>query len=126
MQNWVITTIPEGEYKQVSKLGDRYVVRLEPTPNDGQVMCYECMTDVPNIDSLTTDLQAWKGVHQERRLSRERKERMKEIKEELAATDYLALKAIEGEDMSGHEGWQEHRAELRREFRELEALENGK
>jgi len=46
--------------------------------------------------------------------------RMAEIQMELAQTDYLALKAYEGEDMSEHEGWREHRAALRAEYRELE------
>ena len=50
-----------------------------------------------------------------------REQRMQEILNELAETDYLALKAFEGEDMSEHPGWKEHRAELRAEYRELEA-----
>lgn len=49
-----------------------------------------------------------------------RLQRMDEIQQELAATDYLALKAFEGEDMSEHEGWKERRAALRKEYRELE------
>lgn len=48
------------------------------------------------------------------------RQRMAEIQMELAQTDYLALKAYEGEDMSEHEGWKEHRAALREEYRELE------
>lgn len=50
-----------------------------------------------------------------------RAQRMQEILQELAATDYLSLKAFEGEDMSEHEGWKERRAALRQEYRELEA-----
>ena len=46
--------------------------------------------------------------------------RMSEILMELANTDYLALKAFEGEDMSEHPGWKEHRAVLREEYRQLE------
>lgn len=48
--------------------------------------------------------------------------RMAEIQMELAQTDYLALKAYEGEDMSEHEGWKERRANLRAEYRELENI----
>lgn len=48
--------------------------------------------------------------------------RMAEIQMELEQTDYLALKAYEGEDMSEHEGWKEHRAALRAEYRELEDI----
>lgn len=50
------------------------------------------------------------------------RQRMAEIQMELAQTDYLALKAFEGEDMSEHEGWKERRAALRAEYRELEDI----
>ena len=46
--------------------------------------------------------------------------RMSEILTELAQTDYLALKAFEGEDMAEHPGWKEKRAALRTEYRQLE------
>lgn len=51
--------------------------------------------------------------------------RMSEILMELANTDYLALKAFEGEDMSEHHGWKEHRAALREEYRQLESNLNN-
>lgn len=55
-----------------------------------------------------------------------RKQRMEEILAELAATDYLALKAFEGEDMTEHPGWKEKRAALRAEYRQLESeVENA-
>lgn len=50
-----------------------------------------------------------------------RQQRMAEIQAELAETDYLALKAFEGEDMTEHEGWKEKRKALREEYRRLEA-----
>lgn len=46
---------------------------------------------------------------------------MSEILTELAQTDYLALKAFEGEDMAEHPGWKEKRAALRTEYRQLES-----
>lgn len=48
------------------------------------------------------------------------RQRMNDILAELRDTDYLALKAFEGENMSEHEGWKEHRAALRVEYRQLE------
>lgn len=50
-----------------------------------------------------------------------REQRMQEILAELAETDYLALKAFEGEDMTEHPGWKEKRAALRAEYRQLES-----
>lgn len=49
-----------------------------------------------------------------------KQKRMDDIRDELKETDYLAIKAYEGEDMSDHPGWKEHRAALRIEYRELE------
>lgn len=49
------------------------------------------------------------------------RQRMAEIQAELASTDYLALKAYEGEDMSEYPDWKEKRAALREEYRELES-----
>ena len=54
-----------------------------------------------------------------------KRQRMAEIQDELAATDYLALKDFEGEDMSDHVGWKETRAALRAEYRLLEAEVNN-
>lgn len=54
-----------------------------------------------------------------------REQRMQEILAELAETDYLALKAFEGEDMSEHPGWKEHRAALRTEYRQLEVADTS-
>lgn len=50
-----------------------------------------------------------------------KRQRMTEIQSELASTDYLALKAFEGEDMSEHPTWKEDRAALRAEYRRLES-----
>ena len=50
---------------------------------------------------------------------------MQEILDELRNTDYLALKAFEGEDMSDHLGWKEQRAALREEYRRLEEQLNN-
>ena len=50
-----------------------------------------------------------------------REQRMQEILNELTTTDYLALKAFEGEDMTEHPGWKEKRAALRAEYRQLES-----
>lgn len=50
-----------------------------------------------------------------------KRQRMTEIQAELSATDYLSLKAFEGEDMSEHPTWKEDRAALRAEYRTLES-----
>ncbi len=122
MQNFVIVTVSTDTYHEIEALGDgRYLVRLEPVEVlEGTTTCYECTTDTDDIEQLTADLQAWKAKRQMRLTMRTNSDRMAEIQAELAATDYLALKAFEGEDMSEHEGWKERRAALREEYRQLE------
>lgn len=95
--------------------------------NDGESLTWEkdgvLFSGIPNVEQLAqqgyepyTPPVAAEPTQEERA-----RQRMAEIQMELAQTDYLALKAYEGEDMSEHEGWKEHRAALRAEYRELEA-----
>lgn len=48
------------------------------------------------------------------------RQRMAEIKDELASMDYLTSKYIDGEDMSEYGDWQAKRRTLREEYRQLE------
>lgn len=50
---------------------------------------------------------------------REKQERINFLLSELSRTDYLALKAFEGEDMSEYGDWKAMRAAWRKEIREL-------
>lgn len=59
-------------------------------------------------------------ISEEQQASIDRQNRMQKIKEELALTDYRALKAIEGCDMSKYGDWQGERQALRDEYNELE------
>lgn len=47
-------------------------------------------------------------------------ERKREILRELESMDYLTSKYIDGEDMTQYGDWQEHRRQLRAEYRTLE------
>lgn len=121
MNNWIITTVPTEGYKEIETLSDnKFVVHLSPKEEGYLTTCYECVADTDDIDELTADLEAWKARRESLTSYRSNQERMKAIQAELAATDYLALKAFEGEDMSEHEGWKERRAALREEYRQLE------
>ena len=117
MQNWIKTNGEEG----VTQLGDRYLVHIA---SDEDGVMYECVANTNDLTVLAADLESWKTSKALRLASLNRKQRMKEILAELQATDYLALKAYEGEDMSEHPDWKENRASLRAEYRQLEAHEN--
>lgn len=54
----------------------------------------------------------------------QRAQRIEELKAQLQATDYIALKAVEGYDCNTlYPNWKEQRAALRNEINELEAYE---
>lgn len=64
-------------------------------------------------------------VSEETKSYMERQRRMSEIQRELKATDYIAIKAFEGEDVSEYGDWKEKRKALRVEYNELEALQKA-
>ena len=123
--DFIKTIIPTESYQEVKQIGDRYIVHLNPIENNGEIECYECITDNPDIEVLSQELESWENARLLRKASYDRQARMKEILAELEATDYLSLKAYEGEDMSEHPTWKEDRAALRAEYRTLEAQENA-
>lgn len=65
MRTFIKTVVPTEGYMEVKKVGDRYVVHLDPVsnPDDGSTTCYECMTDSePDMAQLRDDLAEYK-VH---------------------------------------------------------------
>ena len=75
MRRFLKTTVPADGYEEVKKVGERYVVHMEPVSNgDGSVTCYECMTDnEPDMEVLGADLQVWKAYIAERELATAKK-----------------------------------------------------
>ena len=51
-----------------------------------------------------------------------RLQKIQELKEELQSTDYIALKAYEGRDVSEHTGWQQRRQDIRDNINALQAM----
>jgi hypothetical protein len=120
--NFIKTIIPTDSFQQVTTMGNKYIVNIDANDlNDGTTECYQCMVyNEPDIEALEAELETWKSHRHLRAATIGRQIRMKEILAQLAATDYLALKAFEGEDMSEHPTWKEDRASLRAEYRQLE------
>jgi len=65
MKRFIKTTIPANEYKQVKRIGEKWLVHLEPSEVDqetGTVTCYEVMVDSePDLVELGGELQEWKA-----------------------------------------------------------------
>lgn len=51
-----------------------------------------------------------------------RLQKIQELKETLQSTDYIALKAFEGRDVSEHTGWQQRRQDIRDSINALQQL----
>ena len=51
-----------------------------------------------------------------------RLQKIQQLKEELQSSDYIALKAYEGRDVSEHTGWQQRRQDMRDSINALQAM----
>ena len=51
-----------------------------------------------------------------------RLQKIQQLKETLQSTDYIALKAYEGRDVSEHGDWQQRRQYIRDSINELQAM----
>lgn len=51
-----------------------------------------------------------------------RLQKIQQLKEELQSSDYIALKAFEGRDVSEHGNWQERRQDIRDSINALQAM----
>lgn len=54
-----------------------------------------------------------------------RLQKIQELKEELQSSDYIALKAFEGRDVSEHTGWQQRRQDIRDSINALQAMSDS-
>lgn len=54
-----------------------------------------------------------------------RLQKIQELKETLQSTDYIALKAYEGHDVSEHGNWQERRQNIRDSINALQAMSDS-
>lgn len=54
-----------------------------------------------------------------------RTQKIQQLKEELQASDYIALKAFEGRDVSEHRNWQQRRQDIRDSINALQAMSDS-
>lgn len=54
-----------------------------------------------------------------------RLQKIQQLKEELQASDYIALKAFEGRDVSEHGDWQQRRQDIRDSINALQAMSDS-
>lgn len=54
-----------------------------------------------------------------------RLQKIQQLKEELQSSDYIALKAFEGRDVSEHGDWQQRRQDIRDSINALQAMSDS-
>ena len=84
MRRFIKTVVPVEGYEEVKKVGNSYVVHMEPVSPNGDdsdtVECYETMTDdEPDMAALTEELRQWKHYICERELDAAKSERIKAL-----------------------------------------------
>ena len=99
--NYVKTSIPKEEYKDIYKIGDKYILHILPVDVDNDmVLCVETMLDhnptKTEIAEITTDATAYFAELELKAEISNIKAEIAELKQKLADTDYNAIKYAEG------------------------------
>lgn len=99
--NYIKTTISKADYKVVEPLGKKYILHILPEEVDeDNYMCVETMLDhepsKAEITDITADAEAYYAELQRQEDQRAIVAEVKELKQKLADTDYMAIKYAEG------------------------------
>lgn len=99
--NIIISSVGKDQYKQIEQRGELTVVRVLPSePQDGLVRCYETTLDhIPTQTEIESIEQAARDKETLISDMLHRSEMLREIeglKQQLADTDYKAIKYAEG------------------------------
>lgn len=99
--NIIKSSVGESQYKQIEQRGEIYVVRVLPSePQDGLVRCYETTLDyIPTQTEIESIEQAARDKETLISDLLHRSEVLRDIeglKQQLADTDYKAIKYAEG------------------------------
>lgn len=99
--NIIKSSVGESQYKQIEQRGEIYVVRVLPSePQDGLITCYETTLDyIPTQTEIESIEQAARDKETLISDLLHRSEVLRDIeglKQQLADTDYKAIKYAEG------------------------------
>lgn len=104
MRKFMKTTVPTDGYGQVKKVGDRWIVHLEPMVDGNATVCYECVVDAePDIAVLTGELAEWKAYIAGKELEIKKMVKIKELEEydKSVAVNSFAIK-MNGEKLTDY------------------------
>lgn len=99
--NYVKTTIAISDYKDIQKIGSKYLLHILPIKTeDDTFLCVECMLDHEPTNAemaeITDDATAYFADLKCKEQEHQNKFEIKELKQKLADTDYNAIKYAEG------------------------------
>lgn len=90
MKRFIKTIVPTEGYEEVKKIGNKWLVHLEPQVDGEATTCYEIMVnEQPVIATLTADLQEWKTYMAGRELEIKKMVKLQEL------TAYDKSKAVD-------------------------------
>ena len=94
MKRFMRTIVPTSEYEAVKKVGDVYIVHLEPEQNENDgTACWETIeSETPNMETLNTQLQEYKTYLAGRELAQAKQRKVKEL---LAYDSSSAINSFE-------------------------------
>ena len=96
---FTITTVVTSDYKEVEKVGSKFVHHFYPVEDEetGMTTCVEYISkEERDIEELKAEYDTYKADLDRKAELRKNKEEVKELKQRLASTDYMAIKFAEG------------------------------
>jgi len=93
--NYIKTTVATSEYKEVEKMGSKYIVHLFPVVDGDTTTCVECMTET---EPTAEDIEALKADYTEKMLPLEKASKVADINE-YDTSDAVNAFMYQGQEM---------------------------
>lgn len=98
--NYIKTIVAKSDYKEVEKMGNKYVLHILPEDQEDGIICVECMIDheptATEMATIKADAEAYYAELQKKADAMAIKEEVADLKQKLTDTDYIAIKYAEG------------------------------
>lgn len=98
--NFIKTSIPKTEYKEVQPLGGKYILHMLPQEDGDNYLCVECMTNheptATEMAAIKAEAEAYYAEVQKQADAMAIKQEVADLKQKLNDTDYMAIKYAEG------------------------------
>lgn len=119
MEKFVKTIVPQEDYKEITKIGEQYIVHLRGERKGDMIECYECTTVIePDIEEISSELDEYLQGLEPRRLQRAKTLKIAELEV------YNKSEAVDSFTIGGKVMWLDH--DLRQQLRiSLDAMQQA-